>query len=300
MIVVTGARGFVGKYLIERLKSSNLTLSFTTSNKEALNRPGGESFCYLNLKDSESFNNLPEEIGTVIHLAARVPKRGERVSFREFMDINSVGLKKLLSAVKSRGCERFIYASTQMVIEKPFYLPVDEEHPLVPLSDYGLSKAVGERYCLSYGESLGLKVIYLRFARIFGAGQNPGYALTEFIERALKGLTLTVHGEGCLKRDLIYVKDAVSAIVSVLESGACGVFNIGGAKPVSMKELAQAIVDVFGGEGTSLSFKESLEEQGCDMYLDATKAYKELGFKPKYDLKEALLDYKSQLSLSQK
>ncbi len=137
MIVVTGARGFVGKYLIERLKSSNLTLSFTTSNKEALNRPGGESFCYLNLKDSESFNNLPEEIGTVIHLAARVPKRGERVSFREFMDINSVGLKKLLSAVKSRGCERFIYASTQMVIEKPFYLPVDEEHPLVPLSDYG-------------------------------------------------------------------------------------------------------------------------------------------------------------------
>jgi UDP-glucose 4-epimerase len=294
MILVTGARGFLGRYCLKELYKLRKPLFLTTSNKRVCG--DNSDYYYLNLEEPESFSVLPENIDTVIHLAAIIPEKNKVVPFKKFMDVNALAVRRLIETVAMRGCRRFIYASTQMVVEKPFYLPVDEDHPLVPDSDYGLSKAVGERYCQSYAERSNIKVIVLRFSHIFGAGEKPGYVLTKFIERAEKSLPLTVFGSGRDRMDLLYVKDAAKAVSCALHSDVSGIFNIGSGVGISVRELAKATSDVFSNGVSSIEFKHERKDSGRDFHLDIRKAKEAIGFTPKYSLAEGLMDYKSELS----
>lgn len=293
MIVVTGARGFIGRYCVRELSKLKNPLFLTTSSREKISQEG--KIHYLNLEELKSFTALPDTIDTVIHLAAAIPKKNEAISFSKFMDVNAMGVKLIFEAAVQRGCHRFIYASTQMVIEKPFYLPVDEVHPLVPLSDYGLSKAIGEKYCLSLAKDYNITAVSLRFARIYGAGENPGFVLTNFIGRAQRRLPLILHGSGKTLRDLLYVKDAVKAIVCVLQSKASGIFNIGSGNGISIRELAESIASVFGNGNIPVEFRHDLKDEGTDFYMSTAKATEELGFVPQYSLLEGLTDYQTEL-----
>lgn len=289
MILVTGSRGFLGKYFVKELRKVRKRLFLTTSHIGAC----GIEYHYLNMEEPESFKNLPDSINTVVHLAAAIPKKNETITFSKFMEVNAYGVKRLIEETAKRGCQRFIYASTQMVIEKPFYLPVDEDHPFVPMSNYGLTKAIGERYCLESKNEIG--GVALRFVRIYGAGENPGFVLTNFIERAEKGLPLVIHGYGKVQRDMIYVKDAVLALMKALNSDATGVFNIGGGRGISIRELALTVAEVFGGGVSKVVFKEDMLEGGEDFYQDTTKAREGLGFIPRYSLLEGLADYRQEI-----
>lgn len=296
MILVTGARGFLGQYCLRELSKYKLPLFLTTSDKNACGKRNGYTFYYLNLEDRGSLSVLPRTVDTVIHFAAVVPKKSEIISFTRFMEINAFCVKSLIEKAAERGCRRFIYISTQMVIGKSFYLPVDEKHLPVPSSDYGLSKFVGERYCLSCADFLNMDVISLRFAEIYGARQNSGFVLAHFIERAMNNLHLVVHGDGKICRDLLYVKDAVQAILCALNSNATGIFNIGSGVGVSIRELAETISEVFSHNRSIVEFDYGIKEAGEDFYMDINKARKELNFNPKYSLREGLKDYKSELA----
>ena len=293
MIVVTGARGFLGRYCVQELSKLNIPLFLTTSNNRISKE---EKIHYLDLEKPENYDNLPDTIDTVIHLAAAIPQKNEVIPFSRFMEVNASGVRLLMEAAAKRGCVRFIYASTQMLVEKPFFLPVNEVHPMVLLSDYGLSKAVGEKYCLFYAKSYNMEAISLRLARIYGAGENPGFVLTRFIDLARKGLPLIVHGSGNILRDLLYVKDAARAVVCALQSKATGIFNIGSGKGVSIKELAESIARVFGNGKIPIEFRHDLGDNEADFYLSIEKARTELGFWPYYSLGDGLADYKVELS----
>lgn len=295
MIVITGSTGFLGKYCVQEMSNTGLPLFLTTSNEKLVKEDGGHQFHYLNLNETESFNSLPYGIHTVLHLAAVIPQKDNYIPLLKFIDINAIGVKRLMEAAAKKGCKRFIYASTQMVVERAFYLPVDEVHPMVLQSDYGLSKALGEKYCLELAESLKMSAISLRFAQIYGYGENPGFVLTNFIDRALKGLPLPIYGSGRIVRDLLYVKDAVKAILLTLQSTTEGVFNIGSGKGVSIKELAESIADVFGSGKVSVEFNRDMTGEGYDFYLSTNKARTELGFVPGYSLREGLSDYKAEM-----
>jgi len=264
MILVTGAEGFIGKYLIKELKEKRF--SFFS--------PG-----YIDLRVARSMDKLPSGIETVIHLAGLIPKKGKITPFSDYMDVNALGSKRLLDAVERRGCKRFIYASTQMAID--------------PCSDYGFSKAAGERYCMSCGAKM--RVISLRFSRIYGAGQNPGFMLTDFIERAQKGLPLIVDCDPRIKRDMLYVKDAVGAILCALKAGSRGIFNIGGGRGVSIGNIAQTISGVFGKGSPVVVYRKPKVPRERYFYFDIDRARAELGFKPRYTLKQGLTDYKEEL-----
>lgn len=292
MIVVTAATGFIGGYLVRELRGKNEALCLTSRNRAKLD---GGGFCRLDLDEPESFSALPDGIDSFVHLAAAIPQRGEVIPFERYMAVNAIALRQLLEAVSRKGCRKFVYASTQMVVERPFYLPVDEGHPLVAASDYGLSKAVGERYCLSYAESSGMKVVALRFARIYGAGENPGFMLTDFIGRAMRGMPLPVHGTGGARRDMLYVKDAVRAILCALDSDASGVFNIGSGVGVSIREISEAISEVFSGGASAVEFRAATGDEGRDFFFDIGKAGRELGFVPRYSLKAGLTDYRLEM-----
>lgn len=293
MILITGAQGFLGRYLVEDMSHIHQPFFLTTSQREIKHDKNGFPLHYLNLTEPESFSNLPDEIDTVVHLAALIPRKNQGISFEKYIKVNVLGTKRLMEAVKLRNCKRFIYASTQMVIEKPFYLPVDENHPLVPLSDYGLSKAVGERLCLSLARELNIQTVSLRFSRIFGIGENPGFLMSIFIERAIKGLPLKVYGTGRVRRDLIYVKDAARALIKAIDSDTCGVLNIGSGEGISIKEMAETISQIFGIGKSVVEFDTSFEEEGEDLWLDVRRAGRDLGFAATYTFRKGLEDYQS-------
>ncbi|MEI7752091.1 MAG: NAD(P)-dependent oxidoreductase [Candidatus Omnitrophota bacterium] len=290
MILLTGATGFLGKHLLGRLQADGRPVC--PASKHAQSSECKEEFQQLDMEDPESFDNLPEQIDTVIHLAALVPQKGSVFSFDRYMAINATGVKRLIQESARRGCREFIYASTQMVIEKALHEPVDEDHPVVPISDYGFSKATGERFCLSLGAELGVKSVSLRFARIYGPWQRPGYVLTDFIDRARQGLPLHVFGaQGT--RELIYVTDAVEAILAVMEAKLSGIFNIGTGRSVTTLTLAETIADVFsGGVSTVLISEMDAGPTLSDFCFDVTKAKRDLGFSARFTLKEGLRDYK--------
>ena len=105
MILVTGARGFLGRYCLRELLRLNEPLFLTTGNKNACGKDGNLTFTYLNLEEKDSFNKLPDRIDTVIHLAALIPKKNEIISFSRFMDVNACGVERLLKVVSERGCK---------------------------------------------------------------------------------------------------------------------------------------------------------------------------------------------------
>ena len=148
---------------------------------------------------------------------------------------------------------------------------------------------------MSYDDSLGMSVVSLRFAQIYGYGENPGFVLTSFIDRAQKGLPLIVYGSGKVIRDLLYVKDAVRAILLALHSDVWGGYNIGSGRGVSIKELAEAISDVFSEGISPIEYRYDVKDEGCDFYMAGEKARTELGFVPRYSLREGLIDYKTEL-----
>lgn len=294
MIVITGAGGFLGQYCVRDLSEKGLPLFLTTSNVERCGDVNGLPRHYLDLADPASLANLPDRIETVIHLAAIIPEKNVAVPFSRFMEINATGTKRLAEEALRRGCTRFIYASTQMVVEKPFYLPVDEEHPYVPVSYYGFSKAAGEHYCMELADKL--SVISLRFVGLYGPGEKPGFVLGIFLDRARRSVPLIVNGTGRIMRDLLYVKDAAAAVSRALASDTSGIYNIGSGRGTSLGELARTISDVFSEGRSAVEFREDVPEQGEDFYMDISKARRELGFHPEYSLMDGMADYKRELS----
>lgn len=291
MIVITGANGFLGSYLTRELKSAGHEL-FLTSRRAGLD-PAHHS---LDLDDPRSCDILPSRVDAVIHLAGRIPKQNQSVSFLEYMNSNADGTKRLLEAAAQRSCGLFVYASTQMVYDQATSVPVAEDHFYAPSNDYGFSKAVGEKYALSCATA-SMAVSSLRFSQLFGVGAPPN-VLTRLVQQAKESRPMELRGPAGSKRDLLYVKDAVEAIVRAVEVKKTGAFNIGSGKALSVRELAGAILDVYGWGPEKLQIHPDFRDETRDFFLDTSRAQKVLGFKPRFDIRSGLLDYIQELSMA--
>ena len=281
-ILITGASGFLGSYLVEKLVDAGQDILCTK----------------FDITKRENFDSLPNSIDTVVHLAARVPKVSMPALMRDCIEVNGLGTNNIIGWCLGRGVKKVIYASTQMMYGTPQYLPVDEEHPVLPqghYSGYSISKYLGELFCERARVDFQLNCISLRFSRIYGYGENPGFVLTKFIDLARSEKTLTVYGEGKSKRDLLYVKDAVNAIMLALDSPYQGIYNIGSGQIVSMIELAQTVSKVFSGSMSSVLCSSTGSGSEADFYLDIRKAQRDLGFVPQYSLESGLADYRKEV-----
>lgn len=295
MIVVTGAGGFIGGRLVEELAKRGVECASFSNHKH---QPGVAADCgYLNLLEPESFQNLPQSFDTMIHLAAITPReRGPHVPFSKMLEANAVAIKGLVAEGAKRGMKRFIFASSQMVVERPLYLPVDEKHPFVTLTDYGLSKAVGEKYTQEICADLDIETLCLRLSGVYGPGELLQYVFAVFLNRAMADQPITVFGRGAIRRDMLYIKDALRAILLAAGSSATGVVNIGSGQSVSILEMAQTMADLFGKGKCVVSLVADREEAGYDYEMNIEKASKELGFVPQFNFREGMQDYKAVLA----
>ncbi|MDI6827504.1 MAG: SDR family NAD(P)-dependent oxidoreductase, partial [Armatimonadota bacterium] len=236
-VLVTGGAGFIGSHITDRLIAEGYRVvvvdNLSTGRLENINQKA--LFYRVDLRNPSDVEEIfaKEKPEIVNHHAAQVDVTQSVSDPANDAHINIIGGINVLNSACKHGVRRFIYASTAAVYGEPEYVPLDENHPIKPLSAYGLSKHTFERYLELEASRTGMECVILRYANVFGPRQVPhgeGGVVAVFATRMLAGEPCRIFGSGDKTRDYVFVKDVVEANILAMQSKTCGVFNIGTGK----------------------------------------------------------------------
>jgi len=293
-ILVTGAAGFIGSHLVDALIEEGHSVAvvddLSTGRKHHLNPQA--KFYELDIRSpelSEVFRLEKPEL--INHHAAHADVRLSVSDPRHDAEVNILGSLNLLECAKQHGARDFVYASTGgAVYGEPEYLPCDEKHPLNPISPYGVSKLTAERYVAFYGHAYGLRYAILRYPNVYGPRQDPfgeGGVVAIFGRHMVRGEPVVINGSGEQERDFLYVSDVVRANLLVQDTLHGQTYNLGTGIGTSVNELFTATSRITGYSREPTHGPPKPGET-FKIYLDASKARKELGWEPLVPLEEGL------------
>ena len=294
-IAITGANGFIGSWIIKKLKKK-YTLIGIVRNLGKINPELGIEF-----KESDySLESLKEAVSNcdcVFHLAAARPKTSSKYeSFKEYNE-NLIITTNLFDACRENNIKDIVIASSRSVYspehnEKPFKVCQKIENSL---NLYGVSKYFCEKLALNYNEKFSMDIKSLRLGQVLGFGEKEGVMVTNFVKKANAKEPLTLYGNGIGRRHYVYVKDVVSAFEKAMSSDSKEkIFNIAMEKNYSHKEFAETVNFVFGNYGNIKYLKDKKEDER-EYLLDIRETKLKLNWIPEYDLKSALMDMKKNL-----
>ena len=298
--LVTGAAGFIGSHLSERLLSMEIpvvgldcfTDYYPRAEKElhldALRKAPGFTLVEASIAQAD-LPALLEGVTHVYHLAAQAGVRKSWGSdFRVYTENNVDATQLLLEACSGRPIERFVYASSSSVYGDDVAMPMREDVRPQPVSPYGVTKLAAEQLCHLYYVGHSVPTVSLRYFTVYGPRQRPDMAFRRFLSAAVKGAPVTQYGDGRQTRDFTFVADAVTATVAAATRGKPGgVYNIGGGTRVELIEVFELIRKMTGQPLRV----ERLDPQRGDMrdtYADTTRARADLGFSPTVTLEQGL------------
>jgi len=287
-ILVTGGAGFIGSHVVDKLIKNNHEVvvldNLLTGNLNNINK--NAEFVHGSLLDKDL--NF-EGIDVVIHHAAQINVRTSVEKPVYDGNINVLGTLNLLEKMREYNVKKIIYASSGgAVYGEPKYLPVDENHPINPLSPYGLSKYCGEEYIKLYNRLYGIEYCILRYANVYGERQDPmGEAgvISIFVDKILNNQQPVIFGDGNQTRDFVYVGDVAKANLMAL-NWKNEIVNIGTGKEISVNELFNLISNELNYNGNPI-YDKPRDGEVRKIYLNIDKA-KKLGWSSEYDLKEGI------------
>jgi len=296
-IIVTGALGFIGHHLCIGLAKKGYKVlgidDLSRGRRERIDllKNHGVNVVLADIRDPGSIIRVFQEFKpeTVLHLAALI---SVDESFKKpllYEDVNVRGTINIILTSNKTNVWRIVYASSAAVYGNPVKLPIDEEHPLKPLSPYGVSKLAGEMYIKTIFNGEGGYII-LRLFNVYGLGQNPEYAgvITKFMERLKGRLPPIIYGDGTQTRDFIHVLDVVEAFIKAIEVNKSNiVLNIGTSKPTSIKELAYTMIKLYGLNIQPI-YAPPRKGDIKHSYADISKAKKILKWEPRISLENGL------------
>lgn len=301
-IIVTGGAGFIGSNIVDALVEEGHDVviidDLSTGFKENVNPRA--KFYEMDIRDSEIENVFKEESPeVVIHLAAQMDVR---VSTRRPIfdsEVNIGGTINLLENCVKYKVRKIIYSNTGGALygevdEKA--IPINEEYPINPMSQYGISKHTVEHYLYLYYENYGLNYTSLRYPNVYGDRQNPqGEAgvIAIFIDKMMKGEAPIIFGDGKQTRDYVYVKDIVRGNLLALEKGDGEAINLGSAKQISVLDIFDTLKDLMKFDKNP-EFKPERIGEVRYIALSFDKALDKLGWKAEADFSEGVkktLDY---------
>jgi UDP-glucose 4-epimerase len=205
--------------------------------------------------------------------------------------VNILGMLNVMELGVKYGVKKVIFSSTGGAIYgEQDYFPADEQHPLRPLSPYGVAKLATEKYLFYYHAVYGLQHVILRYANIYGPRQNPhGEAgvIAIFADKMLKGEQPVINGDGKQTRDYVYVSDVVRANVLALTHSSSDIFNIGTGIENDVNTLFR-IIKKFSGVACEEKHGEAKIGEQLRSVIDHSKAKKILGWEPTIMLDEGL------------
>lgn len=300
-ILVTGGAGFIGSHVVQACLEEGHEVvvvdNLARGKKEDL--PDEAQFYRLDIaaRTSEEVEALHQTFEScqpevVIHLAAQVDVQTSLKQPAFDATVNIVGLLQVLEACRATGVAKIVYASSAAIYGELMSLPVTESHRIAPSSPYGLSKYIGELYLKLYKEQYGLDFTVLRYANVYGSGQDgtgEGGVVAIFVDRLCHGEAPAIYGDGNQTRDFVYVKDVARANVLALNRGSGEILNISTGKQVSVNKLFSLLARLMEWSGGATY----LPPRFGDVYascLDNSEARRVLGWKPQYKLEDGLAD----------
>jgi nucleoside-diphosphate-sugar epimerase len=298
--LVTGAAGFIGSHLSERLVQEGASVvgldCFTDyyprqrkeRNLDKLRNAPGFTFVESALADVD-IRKLLDGVTHVFHLAAQAGVRKSWGSdFRVYTVNNVEATQILLEACAAQRIERLVYASSSSVYGDEVALPMQEDVRLQPVSPYGVTKLAAEQLCYLYHVNHGVPAVSLRYFTVYGPRQRPDMGFSRFFKAAMNGQAVTQFGDGHQTRDFTFVADAVAGTIAAATRGRPGgVYNIGGGSRIELVDVFQLIGRITG---SPLRIERLAEQHGDmrDTYADTTRARTDLGFQPAIDLETGL------------
>jgi len=292
-VLVFGATGLIGDHLIQRLLKEGADVTGVSRGKSKKNHTMRYHHIPIDISKKEEFSKIKGEFDVLFNMAAHIATGYATDDALKCLLVNAIGTLNILEFMTGRGIKRLIHSSSVTVYGRPRFRIAHEDSPLNPIIVYGVSKLTAENYCTMFSSLHGLAITILRYASVYGPGLTQRTALPIFIERAQKNEDIFLYGDGTRSQDYVYVDDVVEANMLAAKKGTTGIFNIGSGEKTTMRYLAETIIGVFGS--SSRIKYDSKKPQEFSFGIDIKKAEKELSYKPKYDLRSGLEQYKKSI-----
>jgi len=304
-ILVTGAAGFIGSHLAERLLSRGHQVvgldnfddfyapEIKRRNLESMTDHSAFSMIEGDIRDAEVLSGLPDPIDVIVHLAARA---GVRPSIEQpllYGDVNIRGTQQLLEHARNAGIGRFVFGSSSSVYGNNRKVPFSEDDPVDhPISPYAATKRSGELICHAYHHLFDLGVVALRFFTVYGPRQRPDLAIHKFTRLLSEGRSIQQFGDGTTRRDYTHIDDILQGVEGAIaflgeQPGAFEIVNLGESDAVELSRLVRLISESLGVEPRI----ERQPVQPGDVeitYADISKATRLFGYAPSTRIEDGI------------
>ena len=305
-ILVTGAAGFIGSHLSEKLlKEGHQVVGFDNFDpfynreikEENIKRALSHDSFELVEGDIRNFEDLSKisedhDFEVVVHLAA---KAGVRPSIEDpvvYSEVNVIGTQNVLEMMKSREIKRLVFASSSSVYGNSTEVPYKETMNVNnPISPYAATKIAGEVLCHNYWHLYGISVTCLRFFTVYGPRQRPEMAIAKFVRNAYDKEPITIYGDGSASRDFTFVEDILQGVMSAVEKDLnYEIINLGESETINLNDLLILIEELTEQKIQ----REYLPMQPGDVkttYAEIEKAKRLLNYKPATPVREGISKY---------
>lgn len=301
--LVTGAAGFIGSHLCERLIQNGWSVvgldnfdafydpAVKRRNVEGLQRSDRFRLVEGDIRDAACVDSVlkAEPVSVIVHLAA---KAGVRPSIEDpagYTDVNINGTVVMLEAARKYGMKKFVFASSSSVYGNNRKVPFAETDNVDnPISPYAATKKAGELICYTYSHLYDMGMTCLRFFTVYGPRQRPDLAIHKFARLIEAGKAIPVFGDGSMRRDFTYIDDIIDGVTAAMERcEGYKIYNLGESRPVRLDTLIAEIETALGKKAVL----NRLPEQPGDVrqtYADVSRAMAELGYEPKTEIQTGL------------
>jgi NAD dependent epimerase/dehydratase len=302
-VLVTGAEGFIGSHLTEKLVDLGAEVTalvqynsfnnwgwidtFEQTTKQSINVVTGD------VREYDGMKRIIKGQDVVFHLAALIAIPYSYLSPMAYVRTNVEGTTNVMEACREYDVEKVIHTSTSETYGTALYVPIDEKHPMQGQSPYSASKIAADMMAESFHRSFNLPVATLRPFNTYGPRQSARAVIPTIISQILAGKTELKLGSLTPTRDFNFVKDTAEAFIKVAESdNTVGeVINAGSNYEISIGDLVKKISNLIGRDVHIICEEDRLRPEKSEvnrLWADNKKIYELTGWKPKYNLDEGL------------
>jgi UDP-glucuronate 4-epimerase len=301
-ILVTGAAGFIGSHLCERLIADGYTVvgldnfdpfydrKIKESNIKTLTESDRFKLIEGDIRDADCVESIcGDGAGIIVHLAAKAGVRPSIADFAGYADCNINGTMVLLEAARKLNIRKFIFASSSSVYGNNKKVPFSETDNVdYPISPYAATKKAAELVCHTYHHLYKTDISCLRYFTVYGPRQRPDLAIHKFVKLIEQGKPIPVFGDGSMMRDFTYIDDIIDGTIAAIKKcKGYEIYNLGESRPVRLDKLVEEIEKSLGRKAV-IEFKPVPPGDVERTYADIDKATKRLGYKPRIDISTGL------------